>query len=175
MENGSSMTPLATLLHATPALTHCNPIQTSSSSRLLLSDDCMCNPSHNMKIGWESRDSHFLLPHPIPVTPTSNKKKSPLNQIVQFLKPQLRSQPQIKVLERGGGHSSERKWSGGDTAINQAWESKSAWCTVPSMDMQLEMHSEELWFSYYAIWTAASSNLTTWLLSDLTMTHSNSK
>lgn len=144
MQSGSGMTPLATLLHATPALTHCNPIQTSSSSRLLLSDDCMCNPSHNMKIGWESRDSHFLLPHPISVTPTSNKKKSPLNQIVQFLKPQLRSQPQIIVLGRGGREERGAfKWE----EMIRRWH-----CNKPSMGVKVSLMHSAIYG--YATWNA---------------------
>lgn len=60
--NSNSMTPLAPLLHVPPTLTYCNPIQTSSSSsRLMLSDDCMCNPVITLRLdgGEEIATSYY--------------------------------------------------------------------------------------------------------------------
>lgn len=81
IENSNCMPPLASLLHASPTLTYCNLIQTSSSSsssKLQLSDDCVCKSSHNIKIRWEGKDNNFLLPHLI-ISPSHLQKQNPLS------------------------------------------------------------------------------------------------
>lgn len=96
------MPPLAPLLHASPTLTYCTLIQTSSSpSRLQLSDDYVYKPSHNIKIRWEGKDNNFLLPHTI-ISPSHLQKKN----TEQFLQPQLRFWPQILKVEVRG-----KEWS----------------------------------------------------------------
>lgn len=51
-----------------------------------------------------------------------------------------------------GRQPCEKKWSGGLITAKQAWELKSAWCTLPSMDMQVKMQNS------YSEKAKASSN-----------------
>lgn len=106
-----------------------------------------------MKIGRENRDSRFLLPMQYKSLWPQTKKllrirlSNFLNHTGDFSHRLLGYCPARGAGEGGGGGAAAvaRKGSGSDSAMNHTRErSESACCTVPSMDMQLEMHSEEL-------------------------------